>query len=83
MTFLENGAVLTEAQCARLLSISPSTLENLRRSGEGPPYSRISSGKKGGVRYLRSRVLEWLAEREVKGRFGGSGGGEGDGDGNG
>jgi excisionase family DNA binding protein len=54
------GELLTEAQVARLLTVSLSTMKRLRRAGDGPPFVRIS---KRGIRYRRADVDAWLSRR--------------------
>jgi predicted DNA-binding transcriptional regulator AlpA len=56
--------VLDERDCAQLLGIAFETLQELRRHGEGPPYSRVGRGK---IVYLRTRVIEWLDANLVPG----------------
>jgi predicted DNA-binding transcriptional regulator AlpA len=56
--------ILDERECAELLGIAFDGLQTLRRRGEGPPYTRIG---KGIVRYLRTRVVEWLDANLIPG----------------
>ncbi len=56
--------ILDERDCAQLLGIGFDGLQDLRRRGEGPPYVRIG---KGIVRYLRTRVVEWLDGNLISG----------------
>ena len=49
-------------EAAALLSLSPRTLETYRWRGGGPAFSRFGSS----VRYLRSHVVAWAAERRVR-----------------
>ena len=57
------SALLTTAQVAAILSLSPRTLEQLRVKGGGPPYFAL--GKRA-VRYRRSDVDSWLDARQRK-----------------
>jgi predicted DNA-binding transcriptional regulator AlpA len=59
-----NEPVLSEFEVAKLLGVAVATLQTWRGRGEGPPYSRVS---KAIVRYLRTRVVEWLDARTVAG----------------
>jgi hypothetical protein len=54
--------LLTTKQVATWLGVSVQWLEIGRSKGYGPPFVRLA--KKRGVRYKRSTVLKWLAERE-------------------
>jgi len=64
LTASENEIILTESECAHLLSISPTTMYALRKSGLGPSFSRISPGRSASnVRYLKSLVVQWLVSR--------------------
>jgi excisionase family DNA binding protein len=51
---------MTEAQVARLLAVSVSTIKRLRATGEGPPSIRV--GKRA-IRYRREDVEAWLRRR--------------------
>jgi excisionase family DNA binding protein len=51
---------MTEAQVARLLAVSVSTVKRLRAIGEGPPSIRV--GKRA-IRYRREDVEAWLRRR--------------------
>jgi hypothetical protein len=56
-----DGEVLTTAQAARLLQVSPDTLLAMP-----VPFVRIGGGRKRPRRrYLRSTLLEWLKRREA------------------
>jgi hypothetical protein len=45
--------------------VSEKTLANWRSLGIGPSYTKLSPGRGGRIRYRRSDVLAWLAQREV------------------
>ena len=53
--------LMTEAELARLLHVSLSTVKRLRVSGEGPPYVKIGPRA---IRYRREDVEAWLKRRE-------------------
>ena len=57
------GALLTTAEAAVILSLSPRTLEQLRVKGDGPPYFAL--GRRA-VRYRRSDLDAWLDARRRK-----------------
>ena len=57
------SALLTTAQAAAILSLSPRTLEQLRVKGGGPPYFAL--GKRA-VRYRRRDLDAWLYARRRK-----------------
>jgi len=57
--------ILDERKCAELLGVGFETLQELRRRGEGPPYARIGRGT---IVYLKSRVVEWIDARLVRGK---------------
>ncbi|MCU1670612.1 MAG: hypothetical protein JWP40_3539 [Blastococcus sp.] len=49
---------------AVITKLSPQTLAHMRSRGDGPPYTKLSPGRGGRIRYRRQAVLQWLAERE-------------------
>jgi predicted DNA-binding transcriptional regulator AlpA len=56
----EGEELMTEAELARFLSVSLSTVKRLRATGEGPPSIRIA---KRAIRYRRADVEDWLRKR--------------------
>ena len=55
-------ALLTTAEAAGRLRLSPRTLERLRVSGEGPRYMKAGPGRRARVFYLGSDLEAWLAQ---------------------
>jgi excisionase family DNA binding protein len=53
--------LLMEVQAAKLLSVSPRTLQNWRIAGEGPPFIRIGRA----IRYRREDILRWIEAHTV------------------
>ncbi len=58
--------LLTNEAAARLLGIKPNTLEMWRYLGKGPPFLKLGDVPQSPVRYLRSAVMAWLAERSYR-----------------
>lgn len=56
-------ALLDNEQTAELLGIKPNTLEIWRHKGKGPAFVKMDDTPQAPVRYLRSVVAEWLAQR--------------------
>ena len=54
--------MLTTHQLAKILSVSPRTLDNWRSASRGPAYFRFE----GTVRYRMSDVAAWLKARRVE-----------------
>ncbi len=60
--------ILNTQECCALLGVSESNLRKMMSDDENPiPYSQLSPGKRGTVRFLKSRVIEWVGSREVGG----------------
>lgn len=58
--------VLTIQECSLFLGVSESNIRKMMKEKDNPiPYSHLSSGTKGTVRFLKKRVLEWIESREV------------------
>ncbi len=55
--------LLDNEQTASLLAIKPNTLEIWRHKGKGPPFLKLGDTPQAPVRYLRSKVVEWLGQR--------------------
>ena len=55
-----NPSVFRTPQAAEYLSLSPSTLEKLRISGQGPPFIRLGLRAIG---YLKTDLDDWLESR--------------------
>lgn len=55
--------LLDNEQTAALLGIKPNTLEIWRHKGKGPEFLKLGDTPQSPVRYLRSKVSEWLAGR--------------------
>lgn len=55
--------LLDNEQTAALLGIRPNTLEIWRHKGKGPEFLKLGDTPQAPVRYLRSKVIEWLAPR--------------------
>ena len=51
---------LTPAEAVNLAKLSVRTLSDRRWKGTGPPFTKLSPGKGGRIRYRRSDVLAWL-----------------------
>jgi len=49
-------------QTAKILNLSPKTLQKYRLNGEGPKYIRVSARC---VRYVLSDIIAWQAARRV------------------
>jgi len=56
-TLTDASGLLDEEQTARLLRVSPRTLEAWRYRGGGPPYLRLARRC---IRYSPAAVGEWL-----------------------
>jgi hypothetical protein len=52
---------LTPKEAAELARLSTSTLANHRYQGIGIPFTKLTPGRGGRIRYRRSHVLQWLA----------------------
>lgn len=57
---MKDDIVLTRAQAAALLTISPRTLEKWAVSGGGPRFIRLGAR----VGYLRSTVIAWAEAQQ-------------------
>ena len=53
--------LLTTRDAARVLALSPRTLERLRLSGDGPRYCKLRRS----VRYRQADLDAWLASNAV------------------
>lgn len=60
---------LNTSEAAKLVRMSPSSLERMRSKGNGPKYCKVGSGRtrRGRVVYRRSDVVAWLTERTFSG----------------
>ena len=56
--------VLNEREAAKFLSLSPISLERLRKSGSGPRHVQLTERRLG---YRISSLLQWLNERAAAG----------------
>lgn len=68
---LDPDALLFEAEAAYLTAMSPRTLQALRQAGGGPEFIHIGKGAasrehRGGVRYQRRTLLDWIDKRRRK-----------------
>lgn len=54
-------ALLTTSEAARIVRLSPRTLERLRVSGQGPRFTKAGPGKRARVLYRKADIDEWLA----------------------
>jgi predicted DNA-binding transcriptional regulator AlpA len=65
MNFHQNQSseILTKAEAAEFIKVSERSLSRRHAEGKGPP--RIKVGRQ--VRYLKSSLLAWLREQEMKG----------------
>jgi hypothetical protein len=60
---IDVGDLLSNKQAARLIGIQPNTLEIWRVQGRGPTFLKLGDQPQSTVRYLRSTVIEWAAQR--------------------
>ena len=57
-----NDALLTTREAARLLGVSPGTLQNWRWRGEGPPIVKVGSQA---VRYAQRDLDNYVREHRI------------------
>ena len=60
--------ILTYEEAARLLKISPRTLERWTREGLVPYIRLPQRGAWSGIRFSRNQLVRWLRQRTVKER---------------
>ncbi len=58
--------LLKEHEVAALLSVSVRTLQEWRQTGHGPPFLKLSSRKRGVVRYDPADVRAYVLKRRVR-----------------
>lgn len=58
--------VFDTPEAAEYLHLSPPTLERFRHVGDGPAFCKLTSGRRGAVRYRRCDLDVWLAARVVR-----------------
>jgi len=61
-TTAQTSELMTEAELAALLKVSPKTLANQRTRRVGPPYLKLSGGI---VRYSRAAVAAWMEANTI------------------
>ena len=54
--------LLTTVEAARVLQLSPRSLERYRVSGEGPIYVKVGPGRNAPVRYRPGDLEDWLGK---------------------
>lgn len=54
---------MTSARYCAYVGISPSEGAKQRMRGDGPPFAKLGESKQSSVRYRRSDVDAWLAQR--------------------
>jgi D-Tyr-tRNAtyr deacylase len=54
---------LTTIDAAKILKLSPRTLERMRVEGGGPPFLKAGPGKRSRVLYRYQDLIDWLAPR--------------------
>ncbi len=59
--------LLREREVAGILGVSVRTLQQWRRSGDGPPFLKLSQKKRGMVRYDPADVETFMLDRKVGG----------------
>ena len=59
--------LLREREVAGILGLSVRTLQEWRRSGDGPPFLKLSRKKRGMVRYDPADVEAYMRRRKVGG----------------
>lgn len=55
--------LLNQSEAAALLNVPARTLERWRYEGTGPEYVKLGHGKRGGVRYHKRALLEYIRKR--------------------
>jgi Helix-turn-helix domain len=61
----ETEPLLMEVQAARLLNLSPRTLQNWRITFNGPPFIRVGRA----IRYRRSDLVVWINANTIGARL--------------
>lgn len=56
---------LTPREAAALAKLSERTLANRRSLKTGPPFTKLSAGRSGRVRYSRSSLIAWLSGEQT------------------
>lgn len=65
-TTIELDDLLTTKEAARLLGVKFNTLEIYRHQGKGPPFLKLGNEHGAAVRYQRSVLAAWLAQRAFR-----------------
>ena len=55
--------LMSSKEAAKLLGIKSNTLEVWRHQGRGPQFVKLGDSRQSMVRYLRSAVITWVAQR--------------------
>lgn len=63
MATVDTDDLLSSESAASLLGIKRNTLEIWRHKGKGPPFIKLGDHPSSPIRYQRSRVMAWLADR--------------------
>lgn len=54
---------LNTIDAAKILQLSPRTLERMRVEGGGPPFLKAGPGKRSRVLYRYKDLIDWLSQR--------------------
>lgn len=54
---------LNTVDAAKMMSLSPRTLERIRVEGGGPPFLKAGPGKRSRVLYRYQDLIDWLSLR--------------------
>ena len=61
------GAMVTQKNTAKILSVSIATLYRMRENGIGPSYKKLDSkSKNGAVVYPLQEIVRYLTESNIK-----------------
>lgn len=63
--------LLKASQVAEMMKMAERTLADWRWRGTGPPFTKLSAGRGGRIRYRRSDVEAWIARGSNSGGMGG------------
>ena len=65
-TTIDLDDLLTTKEAAKLLGLQFNTLEIYRHQGKGPPFLKLGDETSSAVRYQRSVLSAWLAQRAFR-----------------